>query len=116
MLLPMSWLRMYVETPCTTKEISDKITLSGTHVESIDVRQEPMEKIIVGEITKIEDHPNADKLVVCHVNTGNDERIIVTGAKNVFEGAKVPVALEGAVLADGTEIKSSDFRGVNSQG
>jgi len=116
MLLPMSWLRMYVETPCTTKEISDKITLSGTHVESIDVRQEPMEKIIVGEITKVEDHPNADKLVVCHVNTGNDERIIVTGAKNVFEGAKVPVALEGAVLADGTEIKSSDFRGVNSQG
>ena len=84
-----------------------------------------LKKIVIGQIDKIEKHPDADKLVVCQVNVGTETVQIVTGAKNVFEGAKVPVVLDGGrvagshdgkVVEGGIKIKKGKLRGVESFG
>ncbi|MDO5037661.1 MAG: phenylalanine--tRNA ligase subunit beta [Tissierellia bacterium] len=116
MLLPIAWLKKYINTDKSVREIADAITASGSHVESIMERDQGIQGVVVGQIEKIESHPNADRLVVCHVNVGDARQVIVTGATNVFEGAYVPVALDGAVLAGDFHIKTSDFRGVMSHG
>lgn len=116
MLLPVKWLKNYINIDETAKTIADKITDTGSHVESITDRSEGIKKIVVGRILAIEKHPDADKLVVCQVDVGDKELQIVTAATNVFEGAVVPVCLHGSVLADGTKIKKGKLRGVKSEG
>lgn len=116
MLLPVKWLKEYVNLDEDVKTIADKITDTGSHVESIENRSEALKNIVVGEIKKIERHPDADKLVICSVDVKSEVLQIVTGAKNVFEGAKVPVALVGAILAGGLRIEEGKLRGVDSNG
>jgi len=123
---PLSWIRAYVpELDCTDQEYVDGMTLSGTKVENYTRLDENLEKIVIGQIEKIEKHPNAEKLVICQVNTGTKTLQIVTGAPNVFEGAKVPVVLDGGRVAGdhngnraagGTKIKKGKLRGVESFG
>lgn len=116
MLLPINWLKDYVDIKNTPREIADELTYSGSHVESIVELDKGIENIVVGKINKIEAHENADKLVVCTVDVGDEELIIVTGAKNLTEGDYVPVALVGAKLANGMEIGLTNFRGIDSYG
>ena len=116
MLLPIKWLKDYVDIDEDVRKIADEITLTGSHVESIIDRSENLSKIVVGKIEKIEKHPDADKLVVCSINIGDEVIQIVTGAKNVFEGAVVPVALSGSHIAGGVKIKKGKLRGVESNG
>ena len=116
MKLPMSWLNDYTKVGVTPKEYCDAMTLSGSKVDGYEMVGEGIEKVVVGKIEKIEKHPDADKLVVCQVNVGEQTIQIVTGAKNVFEGAYVPVALHGSHLPDGTVIKKGKLRGVASEG
>ncbi|MDD7362527.1 MAG: phenylalanine--tRNA ligase subunit beta [Peptoniphilus sp.] len=117
MLLPKSWLEKYVTLEGDTREIADEITESGNHVESIMLRSKGLSGIVVGKILKIEPHPNADKLVVCQVDIGGGVvKQILTAAPNVFEGATVPVALDGAKLAGGVEIHDTTMRGLPSEG
>lgn len=115
MLLPIKWLKDYVDTDKSSRELADGLTLSGSHVESIDSHDEVI-NVVVGKILKIEDHPNADKLVICTVDIGTDELIIVTGAKNLTVGDYIPVAKIGAKLPNGIEINKTNFRGVDSFG
>ncbi len=116
MLLPVSWLKKYVDIDKSTKEIADKITDSGSHVESIISPKGNMSGVVLGVINKIEKHPNADRLLICAIDIGDEVLQIVTGAPNVFEGAYVPVAKIGATLHGDMKIKESDFRGVPSHG
>lgn len=116
MLLPKAWLEKYVEIEGSTRALADRITETGSHVESIENRGKDISGVVIGRIEKIEAHPDADKLVVCQVDVGTDTRQIITGAKNVFEGALVPVALDGAKLAGGMEIHETEMRGVKSCG
>ena len=116
MLLPKSWLEKYVELPADTRTMCDEITATGNHVESIIDRSKGLEGVVVGKILKIEPHPNADKLVVCQIDVGGEEKQILTAAKNVFEGAVVPVALDGAKLVGGMKIKETKMRGLPSEG
>lgn len=116
MLLPIKWLEDYVKVDESAKIIADEITATGSHVESIEDRSEGLKKIVIGKILEIKGHPDADKLVVCQVDVGEEVLQIVTAATNVFEGAIVPVALVGAHLADGTKIKKGKLRGVESKG
>ncbi|EFI42135.1 phenylalanine--tRNA ligase subunit beta [Peptoniphilus sp. oral taxon 386] len=116
MLLPVKWLRDYVNIDKDVKIIADEITATGSHVESIENRAENLSKVVVGKIEKIEKHPDAEKLVVCSVNVGTEILQIVTGAKNVYEGAVVPVALVGAHLSGGVKISKGKLRGVESYG
>ena len=123
---PLSWIRAYVpELDCTDQQYADKMTLSGTKVENYTKLNENLEKIVIGQIEKIEKHPDAEKLVICQVNTGTETLQIVTGAPNVYEGAKVPVVLDGGrvagdhngnKVAGGTKIKKGKLRGVESFG
>ena len=116
MLLPIKWLKDYVDFDFDVKKLADGLSNSGSHVESIIIPSEGLDKIVVGRIEKIEKHPDADKLVICSVNVGEEVLQIVTGAPNVFEGAIVPVALHGSTVAGGQKIKKGKLRGVESNG
>lgn len=123
----LSWLKAYVpDLDVTAQEYMDAMTLSGSKVEGYRKLDENLEKIIIGQIVKIEKHPDADKLIICQVNTGETEPVqIVTGASNVKEGDKVPVVLDGGRVAGshdgktaegGIKIKKGKLRGVVSNG
>ena len=123
----LSWIKAYVpELECTGQEYCDAMTLSGTKVEGYQRLDKNLEKIVVGQIEKIERHPDADKLIVCQVNIGAEVIQIVTGAPNVKEGDKVPVVLDGGKVAgghdggplpeEGISIKAGKLRGVPSNG
>jgi len=93
------------------------MTLSGSKVEGFEVEAEEVSNVVVGKILAIEKHPDADKLVVCQLDVGQGEPLqIVTGATNVFVGAIVPVALDGAHLPGGVKIRKGKLRGVESCG
>ena len=117
MLLPVKWLRDYVEFDIDAKELAEKLTATGSHVESIEDVDKGVEKVVVGKILEIEKHPDADKLVITKIDVGEEEPLqIVTGADNISEGDIVPVAVVGAKLPDGTKIKKGKLRGVESFG
>lgn len=123
---PLSWIKAYVpDLDVTAQEYTDAMTLTGTKVEGFEELDADLDKIVVGQIDKIEKHPDADKLVICQVNIGTQIIQIVTGAQNVSEGIKVPVVLDGGRVAgghDGTrtpggiKIKKGKLRGVESFG
>ncbi len=98
------------------KEYQSRLTMSGSIVEGIASPGAEFKNVVVGKITKIEKHPDADKLVVCQVDVGDEEIQIVTGAPNVFEGAVVPVAKHKSTLPGGVKITKGKLRGVPSYG
>ena len=111
----------------TPQEYLDAMTLSGSKGEYYVELDKNLENIVIGQILKIEKHPDADKLVICQVNVGQEEPVqIVTGAPTVFEGAVVPVVLAGGKVAgghdgstppeEGIKIKKGKLRGVPSNG
>ncbi len=121
-----SWIKRYVpDLDVTPQEYADAMTLSGTKVEGYKILDADLDKIVVGQIKEIEKHPDADKLVVCQVDIGGETIQIVTGAPNVYTGAKVPVVLDGGKVAQGhgkektqggIVIKAGALRGVPSAG
>lgn len=123
---PLSWIKAYVpELECSDQEYMDAMTLSGTKCEGYERLDADLDKIVVGQIEKIERHPDADKLVICQVNIGTETIQIVTGAPNVEEGQKVPVVLDGGRVAGGHDgsrtpggikIKKGKLRGIESYG
>ena len=123
---PLSWIKAYVpELECSDQEYMDAMTLSGTKCEGYERLDADLDKIVVGQIEKIERHPDADKLVICQVNIGTENIQIVTGAPNVEEGQKVPVVLDGGRVAGGHDgsktpggikIKKGKLRGIESCG
>ena len=123
----LSWIKAYVpDLSCTDQEYFDAMTLTGTKVEGYERMDKNLEKIVIGQIEKIEKHPDADKLIICQVNVGDRTIQIVTGAPNVKEGDKVPVVLDGGKVAgghdgsplpeDGIKIKAGKLRGIESDG
>lgn len=123
----LKWIKDLVPgLEASPQEYMDAMTLSGTKVEGYEAFDKDLNKIVVGQILKIEKHPNADKLVVCQVDTGAGEPVqIVTGAPNVKEGQKIPVVLDGGRVAGGHDgskteggikIKKGKLRGVMSNG
>lgn len=118
MILSMKWLSDFVSTDgIEIKQYCDRMTDTGSKVEGYEYPDGAISGVAVGEILEIARHPDADKLVVCRVNVGAAEPIqIVTAATNVFVGARVPVALDGANLCGGIKIKKSKLRGVESDG
>lgn len=123
----LSWIKAYVpELDVSDQEYCDAMTLSGTKVENYERLDRNLEKIVVGQIEKIEKHPDADKLIVCQVNIGTGVIQIVTGAPNVKEKDKVPVVLDGGRVAGGHDggplpeagipIRAGKLRGIESNG
>jgi len=116
MKVPLNWLRDYVDINVDAKKYADLMTLSGSKVEAIENPGEEISGVVVGRIISVEKHPNADKLQVSRVDTGNGIVQVVTGATNIKAGDYIPVALVGAKLPGGIEIKKTNFRGVESDG
>ena len=125
----LKWIKELVPgiEDLTPQEYLDAMTLSGSKGEYYVELDKNLENIVIGQILKIEKHPDADKLVICQVNVGQEEPVqIVTGAPNVFEGAVVPVVLAGGRVAgghdgstppeEGIKIKKGKLRGVPSNG
>ena len=113
----MKWLKDFVDLDVSPKEFAEKMTMSGSKVEKYEIEGENLNRVVVGKVVSIEKHPDADKLVVCMVDVGENEPIqIVTGAKNLNVEDVVPVALDGSTLTDGTKIKKGKLRGVASFG
>ncbi|MDD6325434.1 MAG: phenylalanine--tRNA ligase subunit beta [Lachnospiraceae bacterium] len=122
----LSWIKAYVpDLTCTAQEYTDAMTLSGTKVEGYEAADRNLDKIVIGQIEKIEKHPDSDHLIICQVNVGTETIQIVTGAPNVKEGDKIPVVLDGGRVAGnhdgkmtegGIQIKKGKLRGVESNG
>ena len=117
MNVPMSWLKQYVDIDVDTKTYIDAMTMSGSKVEAVEESGKEITNVVAGKIEKVDQHPDADRLRIMQVNVGKEERLqIVTAATNVQLGDVVPVALNGATLANDLKIKTGKLRGVESQG
>lgn len=122
----LSWIKSFVPgLDCTAQEYTDAMTLTGTKVEGFERLDEDLDKIVVGQVKKIDKHPDADKLVICQVDIGDRQIQIVTGAPNVYEGMKTLVCLDGGRVAGGHDgsrtpggikIKKGKLRGIESDG
>ncbi len=123
MVLSMNWLSDFVDcSDIDIKKYCDRMTDTGSKVEGYELCGSEVSGVRVGLILSVEQHPDAERLVVCQVDCGEKTLQIVTAAKNVFAGAYVPVCYcprdEKRVvkLASGHEIKSGKLRGVISEG
>lgn len=120
MVVPFSWLKEYVDIDVTAQELQDKLFSCGFEVEELTYLGKDVTGVAVGQVLSCEKHPDADRLTVCQVDCGvHGKKQICTAATNVFPGAKVPCALDGAtVLHDGgiQKIKNGKLRGVVSEG
>lgn len=117
MKLSELWLREWIGPATSREEICERLTMSGLEVEEVAPVAEKFSGVVIGQVKRIDKHPEADRLQVCEVDTGGAEPlVIVCGAKNVYVGMKTAAALDGAQLANNLQIKSSKLRGVLSHG
>lgn len=117
MKAPLSWLKEYVDINCTAEELETKLFSCGFEVEETIHFGKNIDKIVTCKILSIEKHPNADKLSVTQVDAGKYGKLqIITAATNIFVGAVVPVALDGATLFNGERIFNGELRGLPSYG
>ncbi len=118
MKIPYSWLREYCDPGLEPRALAERLAMTGTEVERVGwVGPPSAEGYVVGKVLEREKHPNADRLSVCAVDTGDGEpRTIVCGAPNVAAGQTVPVALPGATLPGGAQLGEAKLRGVRSAG
>ena len=117
MKFSVNWLREFVDLPKNPEEIAELLTRAGIETKNIETRGANIDKVIVSQIAASSRHPNADRLTVCEVDDGSGtKRQIVCGAANYKVGDKVPLALPGTKLPNGTEIRKSKLRGVESEG
>src|SRR4051812_13399183 len=117
MKFSVNWLREFVDLPKNPEDIAELLMRAGIETKKIETRGANVDKVIVSQITASSRHPNADRLTVCEVDDATGaKRQIVCGATNYKVGDKVPLALPGAKLPNGTEIRRSKLRGVESEG
>ena len=117
MKFSVNWLSEFVDLPKNPEEIADLLTRAGIEIKKIEARSANIQNVVVAQITASSRHPNADRLSVCEVDDGSGvKRQIVCGATNYKVGDKVPLALPGTKLPNGTEIRKSKLRGVESEG
>jgi phenylalanyl-tRNA synthetase beta chain len=118
MRVPVAWLREYVEPDLDTYALAERLALTGTEVERVERHGVTgLENFVIGRVLEAQPHPNADRLRVCVVDTGDGEpSTIVCGAPNVAAGQTVAVAKPGAVMPDGTKLGKAKLRGIESNG
>ncbi|MCL2404778.1 MAG: phenylalanine--tRNA ligase subunit beta [Defluviitaleaceae bacterium] len=116
MNIPISWLKALTPIQDTAKQFSEKITNIGLAVEGITQPDAEITGIVIGKITSLEKHPDADKLWVTKTDIGTEVLQIITGADNLKLGDTIPVAVNGSTLANGLKIKKTKMRGLESNG
>jgi phenylalanyl-tRNA synthetase beta chain len=117
MRVPYSWMSEYCDPGMDPAALADRLVMTGTEVERLDaIGPDSGEGFVIGKVLEREQHPNADRLSVCKVDTGDGERTIVCGAPNVDAGQTVAVVLPGATMPGGMKIRKAKLRGVPSEG
>ncbi len=116
MLISMRWLRELIAVPVATDVLAERLTFTGTEVESIARPGSNLDKVVVAEVLSLEKHPGADNLLVAEMGLGGSKELCVTAATNLSVGDRVCYAPPGATLADGTVMGERDFKGVASRG
>ncbi|MDA8165193.1 MAG: phenylalanine--tRNA ligase subunit beta [Desulfobacteraceae bacterium] len=116
MKFTFSWLTQYIDPGLTPAQVADRLTMAGLEVDSVEELFATFDNVRVAKVLGVERHPDADKLTVCRVEVGTEEKQIVCGAPNVRAGLTTAVALPGAKLPSGLVIKKAKLRGVESQG
>ncbi len=120
MKAPMEWLKDFTDIPVETHDFCELMTLSGSKVEGVITSGQDIQNVFTGRILSFEPHQDSNHLVVCRVDMGSEELggilQIVCGAPNVVAGMICPVAVEGALLPGGLQIKKGKLRGIESQG
>ena len=117
MRVPLSWLADYVDVELTPEGLAERLTLLGMEVKGIERWGSDWQNVVVGELLEVRKHPNADRLSLTKVTTGDGATLeIVCGATNIAAGQRVPVALPGAVLPGGRRIERTEKMGVVSNG
>src|SRR5215211_3546575 len=123
MKVPMRWLREFVDTGLTPKELAYRLTMAGLEAEKVEEIGGTWQNVFVGVVTSVTRHPNADRLVLAEVDAGANRLTVVTGAPNIAAGQKVALALAGARLYDThaetlqlKTLKPGTIRGVRSEG
>ncbi|HIE26476.1 TPA: phenylalanine--tRNA ligase subunit beta [Candidatus Poribacteria bacterium] len=116
MKVSVKWLKEFVEFDHSAEELAHLLTMSGVEVSKIERLDSGLDKVVVGKIVNLRPHPKADKLVLCDVDVGGKTVQIICGAPNAREGLIAPVALVGARLPAGMEIKPVRLRGEYSHG
>ena len=112
----LKWLKEYAPFDCTIHQFIEDMTMTGQKVETVETSADHCKNVVIGQVLEINEHPHADKLVVCKIDVGSQTLQIVTGAKNLTVGDKIPVALDGSILPCGKEIHKGELRGVESNG
>jgi phenylalanyl-tRNA synthetase beta chain len=116
MRVSYNWLKEMVEIDLPAEEVAERLTMAGLEVEKIERPGERLDNVLVGKVLSVEKHPNADRLSLCRVDSGQETLQIICGAPNVKAGAKIALGLIGAVLAEGTPLRKVRIRGVESHG
>jgi phenylalanyl-tRNA synthetase beta chain len=116
MKISLQWLREWVDTGEDVPALAHALTMAGLEIEGVTRAGPALPGIVVGEVKSVERHPDAEKLSVCRVSNGREELQIVCGAPNVRAAMKAPLAMIGAKLPNGVEIKKAKLRGVESSG
>lgn len=111
-----SWLKDFIDFDLSPEELAEKLSFNGIEVEKIEKLKYSLKNVVVGRIKEIKPHPKAERLKICQVDTGKRILKIVCGAPNIKKKQCVPVALAGAILADGVKIKKTLIRGISSDG
>ncbi len=115
--ISLNWLKDYIDLDVGVEELCEKMTMLGLEIEKVSHTAEGLDGILIGQITSIEPHPDADKLVICKTDVGESEPLqIVCGAKNMKAGDKVPTAVIGGTLPGDFKIARRKMRGIESQG
>ena len=116
MKVSYNWLKDFVDIQVSPIQLSNDLVQIGFEVEELIDLSKEIQGVVVGKITDIQPHPNADKLRICQVDVGDKSVQIITHADNVFVGAYVPAALDGAYLPGGKRIFDGELRGLPSYG
>ncbi len=116
MRVSLNWLKDYVDIDIPAKDLAERLTMAGLEVEALEPLGQSLQDILVAKILSIKDHPGADRLFICQMDTGDGEVPVVCSAPNLTTGAIVPMALPGTQLPGGTIVEESQIRGERSVG
>jgi phenylalanyl-tRNA synthetase beta chain len=116
MRVSLNWLKEYVDIDIPAKDLAERLTMSGLEVEALEPLGQSLQDILVAKILSIKRHPGADRLFICHMDTGDGEVPVVCSAPNLTAGAMVPMALPGTQLPGGMIVEESQIRGERSVG
>ena len=117
MRIAESWLRDWIDPDLDTTALAEKLTMAGLEVDGVHIEGEGLDGVVIAEVVEVGKHPNADRLSVCRVTTGQGEPVeVVCGAPNVVAGMKSPLAVPVIKLPNGLKLKKSKIRGVVSNG